>query len=404
MPAAEHLLAISERMQHVQSPVIPIVGELIRANPGAISLGQGVVFYPPPPQTFEQISRFAADPENHKYKLVQGIPPLLEALTVKLAVENGLTIGTENEVIVTAGGNLAFMNAILAVASPGDEIILPTPYYFNHEMAIVMSGCTPVLVPTDDEFQLQLDGLVAAITPRTRAIVTVSPNNPTGAVYPEETLRKVNQLCRDRGIYHITDEAYEYFVYPGRDDIAGAARHFSAGSIQGSAPHTISLFSLSKSYGFASWRIGYMVVPSHLATSVKKVQDTLLICAPVISQFGAIGALAAGRAYCQEHLLSILEVREVLMEELQHLGSWCAAPRTDGAFYFLLRLDTPLSPMQLVEKLVRDHGVAGIPGSAFGIHDGCSLRVAYGALQKQTAMEGIGRLVRGLKSIVGRTN
>ncbi|MSU62280.1 MAG: pyridoxal phosphate-dependent aminotransferase [Pedosphaera sp.] len=387
-------------MRRVQSPVIPIVGELIRAHPGTISLGQGVVYYPPPPQTFEQLTRFAADPENHKYKLVQGIPPLLDALQTKLASENGILMGTSSELIVTSGGNMAFMNAILAITSPGDEVILPIPYYFNHEMAIVMAGCTPVLVPTDKECQLQPDQLASAITSKTRAIVTVSPNNPTGAVYPEAALRAVNVLCRERGIFHISDEAYEYFVYPGAGGPAGTARHFSAGSIDGSAAHTISLFSLSKAYGFASWRIGYMVVPAHLATSVKKIQDTILICAPVISQYGAVGALAAGRSYCDEHLRKISEVREVLQAELQELNPWCEVPRADGAFYFLLRLDTSLHPMTLVERLVSEHGVAVIPGSAFGIQEGCYLRVAYGALKRETAMEGIGRLVRGLKVIV----
>ncbi len=390
----------SERMRRVQSPVIPIVGELIRAHPGTISLGQGVVYYPPPPQTFEHIARFAADPDSHKYKLVQGIPPLLEALQTKLASENGIVTETSSELIVTAGGNMAFMNAILAITSPGDEVILPTPYYFNQEMAIVMAGCTPVLVPTDKECQLQIDRLASAITSKTRAIVTVSPNNPTGAVYPEEALRAVNVLCRERGLYHISDEAYEYFVYPTSGATDGAVRHFSAASTDGSAAHTISLFSLSKAYGFASWRIGYMVVPAHLATSVKKIQDTILICAPVISQYGAVGALSAGRAYCDEHLRRISEVREVLHAELQELNPWCEVPRADGAFYFLLRLDTSLQPMTLVERLVSEHGVAVIPGSAFGIQEGCYLRVAYGALKRETAMEGIGRLVRGLKAIV----
>src|SRR5258706_8114174 len=108
---------------------------------------------------------------------------------------------------------MAFMNAVLAITDPGDEVILQTPYYFNHEMAVTMAGCRPVLVPTNDHFQLQLDRIVEAITPRTRAISTISPNNPTGAVYSEVSLREVNRLCRERGLYHIHDEAYEYFVY-----------------------------------------------------------------------------------------------------------------------------------------------------------------------------------------------
>src|SRR6185503_2718408 len=137
--------------------------------------------------------------------------------------DNGLKVGAAegNRVMVTAGGNLAFMNAVLAIADPGDEFILPTPYYFNHEMAVTMANCRPVLVATDASYQLDVAGLRAAITPRTRAIVTVSPNNPSGAVYPAETLRQVNRLCAEHRIHHISDEAYEHFTYDG-------ASHFSA--------------------------------------------------------------------------------------------------------------------------------------------------------------------------------
>src|SRR5262245_22038450 len=137
------------RIRAVQSPIIPVVGELIRNHPGTISLGQGVVSYPPPPQAFDQISKFLADPELHKYREVYGIPPLLELIEAKLAAENGISIKPGNRVVVTAGGNMAFVNALLAIADPDDEVILQTPYYFNHSMAITMRNCRPVLVPTD---------------------------------------------------------------------------------------------------------------------------------------------------------------------------------------------------------------------------------------------------------------
>ena len=246
----------SRRLAAVQTPIIPVIGDLVRQHPGTISLGQGVVGYAPPPEAFAQLDRFAADPANHKYQSVAGIPALLAAIEQKLATENALRVGLAhgNRTLVTAGGNLAFMNAVLAIADPGDEFILPTPYYFNHEMAITMANCHPVLVPTDAAYQLDVAALRAAITPRTRAIVTVSPNNPTGAVYPAATLRAVNQLCAECGVFHISDEAYESFTYDG-------AEHFSSASIPGAAAHTISLYSLSKAYGFASWRIGWMVFP-----------------------------------------------------------------------------------------------------------------------------------------------
>jgi aspartate/methionine/tyrosine aminotransferase len=297
--------------------------------------------------------------------------------------------------MVTAGGNQAFMNTVLAIADPGDEFILPTPYYFNHEMAITMANCRPVLVPTDAAYQLDVDALRAAITARTRAIITVSPNNPSGAVYPAAVLRAVNALCAERGIFHISDEAYEYFTYDG-------AKHFSAASLPGSADHTISLYSLSKAYGFASWRIGWMVFPQKLEAAMRKIQDTLLICPPVVSQFAALGALSAGAAYVRGHLRDISEVRGVVRNALAPLVTEgiCEVPPAQGAFYFLLRLSNQSrSPMEAAERLVREHAVAVIPGNAFGLERGCHLRVAYGALPKATAADGIERLVRGLRAL-----
>ncbi len=372
---------------------IPAVNALVRAHAGTISLGQGVVHYAPPPQVREWVGRFFADPENHKYKSEVGIPPLLDALTAKLGADNGLRVGDDSRVVVTAGSNMGFLHALLAITDPGDEVILPVPYYFNHEMAVTAASCRAVLVPTDARYQPRLEALEAAITPRTKAILTVSPNNPTGAVYPEATLRAVNALCRARGLYHISDEAYEYFVY-------GGARHFSPGSIVGAEGHTLSLFTLSKTYGFASWRIGYMVAPTHLYEAIKKIQETNVICPPVVSQFAALGALEAGGAFRAPRLADMAETRRIVLGELEALGGLADVSPSEGAIYVFLRLHTDREPMTLVERLVREHGVAVMPGTDFGAA-GCSLRLSYGALSQQAASEGVGRLVRGLKAILG---
>ncbi len=379
------------RMQAVQSPIIPIVGELIRQHPGTISLGQGVVNYPPPQGAIDQITKFLSDPKHHKYQAVEGIPELKSAIADKLITENKIDL-SNREIVVTAGSNMAFLNVVLAITDPGDEIILQTPFYFNHEMAIEIASCRAVLVPTDENYQLQPDLIRAAITERTRAIVTISPNNPTGVVYLESALREVNQLCCNSDCFHITDEAYEYFTY-GVD-------HFSAGSIANSANHTISIFSLSKAYGFASWRIGYLVIPAFLLESVQKIQDTNVICPVVISQFAAIGALQAGRSYCEEKLFAIAQVRDLVLAELDSIPHLCTVPQADGAFYFLLKIHTDLDSMELVKRLIRDYGVAVLPGFTFGLESGCYLRVGYGALEKETAIAGIQRLVTGLKTIV----
>ncbi|MDB9435244.1 pyridoxal phosphate-dependent aminotransferase [Dolichospermum lemmermannii CS-548] len=381
------------RMAAIQSPIIPVVGELIKNSPGTISLGQGVVHYQPPDTAMELLPKFLAEPKNHLYQAVVGIPELLTVLAAKLSIFNDIDINEENAIVVTAGSNMGFINAILAITSPGDEIILNTPYYFNHEMAIKMAGCHPVLVATDTNYQLIPEAIAAAITDKTRAVVTISPNNPTGVVYSETALKQVNEICRERGIYHISDEAYEYFTY---DHV----KHISPGAFTGSNQYTISLFSLSKAYGFASWRIGYMVIPQHLLIAVKKVQDTILICPPVVSQYAALGALQAKDDYLKDNIGTIAKVREIVINALQSLENLCTITPANGAFYFFLKVQTKMNDLELVKKLIQEHKIAVIPGTTFGMEDGCYLRVAYGALPADTAKAGIERLVKGLQTIV----
>ena len=390
----DNALPAASRMERIQAPIVAVVGEWIRQTPGTISLGQGVVHYGPPPAAIEAVREGLGAAATHEYQPVAGLPALRERICVKLAAENGIDVARGSRVMVTAGGNMAFMHAVMATTSPGDEVILPVPFYFNHEMAIEMAGCAAVRVPTDDRYQLRLDAIEGAVTDRTRAIVTISPNNPSGAVMREADLRALNTFCRDRGIYHFSDEAYEYFTY-------GAARHTSPGAFPDAAGHTVSLYSMSKAYGFAGWRIGYAVYPEHLDAAMLKSQDTILICPTVASQLAAIAALEVGRPYCEPHVRALADIREIVVSRLAALAPLAQVPAADGAFYCLLRVATTLDSLTLAERLVREHQVAVIPGTAFGMNDGCYLRVAYGALQKETVAEGIGRLVQGLRAICG---
>lgn len=382
----------SRRLAAVQTPIIPVVSRWIAETPGTVSLGQGVVSYGPPPAALAALSAFPESPADHRYGAVEGEAPLVDAVTSKLRRENGIVVEGVSRVVITAGGNLAFMNAVLAVTDPGDEVILPVPYYFNHEMAVEMAGARVVPVRTDDQRQLDLEAMAGAITPRTRAIVTVSPNNPSGAVYPEATLRAVNELCRDRGLFHVHDEVYEYFLYD-------RARHFSPGSLPGAHAHTITLNSLSKAYGLAGWRMGYMVVPESLWEAVNKIQDTLLVCPPIVSQRVAAAALAVGRGYAEAHLPQLDQMRRLVHEALSAPDVPCDVPAATGAFYAFIRVHAPLDSLTLVERLIREHRVAVIPGAAFGATEGCHLRVSYGALRQDTVAEGIGRLVEGLRTL-----
>jgi aspartate/methionine/tyrosine aminotransferase len=387
---------VAKRLQQVQDPVIPIVGEWVRSNPGTLSLGQGVVFYDPPREITEGLETFWADPLNHRYKLVQGIDPLLEAISHKILSENGIQADPRKRVVVTAGSNMAFMHAIMAIAEQGDEVILPKPYYFNHEMALSMLGIEPRLIEPGPDMLPSIQDLEAALTERTRAVVTVSPNNPSGAVYPRPLLEAINVWCRNHGLYHISDEAYEYFHYDG-------STHFSPGSLPSASDHTLSLFSLSKSYGFASWRIGYMVIPPQLLAPIQKIQDTNLICAPVISQFAAARAIQIGPQYCQPHLETINRIRKSFIKALSSLEPWLQIVPAKGAFYLLLRLEVDRSSLEVVRWLIEQHHIALIPGTAFGLEQACYLRVAYGAFDEVTATKALERLIAGLEQLKQRT-
>ena len=382
----------SKRMSAVQMPMIPVVGEWVAQHPGTISLGQGVVHYSAPAAVHQACATSAIEPRVDRYALVRGIDELLEQIETKVCSENGIAMA-EQVSVVTAGSNMGFMNAILSIADVGEEVILLSPYYFNHEMAIEISGCCPVIVPTDDNYQIDQAAIEQAITPKTRAIVTVSPNNPTGAVYSAASLTAINRLCRDRGIYHISDEAYEYFVY-------GREPHFSVASLEDAAGHTISLFTLSKAYGMAGWRCGYMLIPKHLEVAVKKIQDTNLVCPPIMNQIAATAALEQGIAWCKERIAGFRPVRDQVLEQMTKLGDRCQIPTPEGAFYALLKLDTDKQDLEIVESLIREFGIAVMPGCTFGVTSECSIRIAFGALDAATVAEGISRLTRGLSKLL----
>jgi aspartate/methionine/tyrosine aminotransferase len=388
------------RMEGVDTPIIPTIAAFVRNNPGTISLGQGVVNYGPPPQAIAALPSLMGDGSLHKYLGVSGHPGFIEAIHNKLAQENQIKLGTDAMVMVTAGSNMAFLNSVLAVADPGDEFILPMPFYFNQEMAIRMCGCIPVPVPTHADWSLDVAAMAAAITPRTRAILTVSPNNPTGAVYSEASLRAVNALCAQHGIYHFSDEAYEYFTYEG-------AKHFSPASIPGAMKHTLSFYSMSKNYGMASWRVGYVVFPANLFDAMNKVQDTNLICAPMPSQLLALEAIKLGRNWVEPKVKALSEVRQTVYKTLEGLGDLVQFPQTQGAFYVLMKLPGLAQGIQAIEfnrAMTEKFKVASIPGFAFGLtntQEANYQRLSYGALEAASVAEGVQRYVAAVKDWYG---
>jgi aspartate/methionine/tyrosine aminotransferase len=355
----------ARRLAGVLEPVIPKVGAWLRQRPEALSLAQGMVNWGPPLAVAEAVRAALAGGDGsaslHGYGPMEGDGELLEAVRRELQGHQGLDLdGTA--LLVTAGSNMAFNAIAQVILDPGDEVILPLPWYFNHVMAIQLAAGVPVgvqagLVPDPDR-------LAAAITPRTSAIVTVSPTNPSGVVIPGEVLAAINRLCAERGLFHISDEAYAAFVH-------GSVPHQPPGQIRGSGGHTITLHSLSKAYGMAGWRLGHAAVP--------------------------------------RQLLAGLEERRRLVLEAVALAQSRGLPITlpivpDGAFYALLSCATPLAGETLVERLVLDHGVAALPGEAFGLGGGegpSLLRLSYGMLEPPLLREALDRLMGGLEELLG---
>ncbi|HBM15902.1 MAG TPA: pyridoxal phosphate-dependent aminotransferase [Lentisphaeria bacterium] len=382
-------------MSLIQEPVIPLVGRLVNENPGTISLGQGVVFYQPPKKVFEDIAKLdLSSSEINLYSYVGGIKILREKIREKLLTDNGIKVSEGNSSFqVSSGANMAFYNILKSIIDEGDEVIILSPYYFNYEMAIRMFNCIPVVIDSFGSEEEVYRRIETALTPKSRAIVTISPNNPTGEVLSEEFLRKVNFLCKSKMIYHISDEAYEYFVYNGK-------KHFSSGSIEGSEDYTISLFSMSKSYGMAGWRIGYSVMPEKLVGPFRKIQDTNAICPNVIAQYAAAYALDVGKAYCLEQIRTIEENRKYALQALKSLGNKIEFKEPDGAIYFYLKVNCDIQPIELVKRLVKEFKVAVIPGTAFGSNIGCYLRLGFGAVTGDRFKEAIDRFCKGISFTV----
>jgi aspartate/methionine/tyrosine aminotransferase len=383
----------ARRLDAVLSPVIPQVAALLRQRPDALSLAQGMVNWGPPQAVAEAVAAVLAEGGTglDRYGPMAGDPELLEPVRRQLGERRGLDLA-ESDLLVTAGSNMAFHAVVQVLCDPGDEVLLPLPWYFNHAMAIQLAGGVPVPVAAGMEPDPEI--LAAAIGPRTRAIVTVSPNNPSGVVMPEAVLRAINRLCAERGLLHLSDEAYADFVF-------GPVASYSPGSAAGSSAHTATFFSLSKSHGMAGWRIGYAAVPKALRAPLAKVQDTVLICPPRLPQRAAAAALAAGPEWVAERVATLAQRRELLLQILAPARAWGLEPLAapEGAFYALVEAPWSGDEDSLLEHLVLRHGVAALPGGAFGLParpGWAALRLSYGLLDSAALAEALRRLLLAL--------
>ncbi|MEM3341596.1 MAG: aminotransferase class I/II-fold pyridoxal phosphate-dependent enzyme [Thermoplasmata archaeon] len=421
--AVDKFFLPSARVSNIQSAVIQDIFALIKRNRGTLSLSQGVPFFGPPPESLEYLSNASKEPvAEHGYGPDAGEDELRETLGKKLLEENSIDVDWKRQVIITAGANQAFFNILMAVGDEGDEIIIFSPYYFNHEMAIRMAGLKPVVVRCryEDEFLPKVNEIRKAISRKTKAIVTVSPSNPTGKVWPPSLLKEINRLCKKEGIFHISDETYEYFTFDKHV-------HYSPGSAPGASDYTFSIFSFSKAYGIPGWRLGYYTFPSYMYEDMIKIQDSLVICpSPLLQRAVLAGLNARGRSWAKAHLKEMERSRKVLLKQLRKCGIALDIIGGEGGYYLYIRIKpdvfegygegknstiekqtsctnikTPITSKELMVRLIEDYKIAVVPGYAFGMDD-LSLRVSFGNLTGKKIGEAAERLLNGLAWVMHR--
>ena len=401
MPAAQHSpftipnSLFPARVRSITMPPIDALNtrmaEINAAGGDVISLGQSVPFFGPPPEMIEAV-RDALDnfgPRLHTYGPDAGIPELREALARKLADFNGVEVDPDRQLLVTPGSNQAFMVTMMTILDPGDEVAIASPYYFNHHMAIELCRGVVREIPLSEEngFQMTLEDIEGVLTPRTKAVVIISPNNPTGTVYNPEEVVAIARSLTERGIYVITDDAYEVFCYDG-------TRHVSPRAVVESSELLITLGSLSKTLGMTGWRIGYIAADPSLIRQALKVQDATAICAPIVAQVAAVAALEQMPAYPQRMIGELNERRDLLQSVVDETSAlhW---HRTDGALFALVRADAVGGDRRELESelLERAH-VLTVPGSAFGSQWSDFIRISYGCSPRDRYEEALERVAR----------
>ena len=373
------------------APIIKLLSE-VKLPSDIISLGQGIPFFRPPTQSIQAIQEYVCHPKGYQYSPDAGFFDLRNIVVEKLKKENKIEANPNDNIIITAGANQGFMNALLTITNPGDEIILFSPTYFNYVMGIKLAGCKPVIIPTyHSKYMPEINKLQDAITSKTKALITISPNNPTGQVYPKRVLQQINEICKDHQLYHISDEVYEYFIYEKQS-------HISPCIFDEDIQHTITLYSCSKSFGMSGYRVGFMVIPSHLYNEVLKVQDTIGIAAPSLSQIGAVQALPIGQLYIKQFIDEINSIRLLFYETLKKEKK-IHIVQPNGAMYFFIHLQTEKKSWDLSKKLIESYKVITIPGDVFDVPYP-SLRVSFGNLNKKESSIGLDRLINGLENLL----
>ncbi len=342
-----------------------------------LDLAQAVPNYDPAPELLDYISAVVKDPATAFYTPILGLRPLREALAASLSTEYGAEV-TPGETAITTGCNHAFCMATAAVAGNGDEVILPEPFYFNHDMWFTMQGIRKMplacraeaegMVPDPDEAE-------KLVSPRTRAIVLITPNNPTGTIYSNERLTAFYRVAERHGLALIVDETYKDFrPLDGNTDPAPPHTLFQEATWR---DVLIQLFSFSKSYSLTGYRVGSLVTGRRVMDAVAKIADTITICSPHIGQLAALYGLEHLHAWREQKRAHVLNLIDTLQGAFRDHPSAYRLVSTGAFFAYIRHPFEGRSSIDVAKSLAREHGLLVLPGEFFGQDQGAYLRLAF---------------------------
>jgi aspartate aminotransferase len=305
-----------------------------------------------------------------KYTPSSGIPELRQAIAEKFAADNGLTYRA-SQIIVSNGAKHACYNAILATCQPGDEVIIPSPYWVSYPDMVRLVGAEPVIIPTMERnsWKMRPEDFENAMTPRTKMLILNSPGNPTGSVYTREELQPIVDVAAEEDIYILSDEIYEKLVYDG-------AQHVSIASLSKEAYDlTITVNGFSKSYAMTGWRLGYLAAPDAVAKAVDSVQSHTTANPSSFSQRGALAALRGDQQPLADMREEFDMRRNYMFDRISKIPN-VTAVKPQGAFYVLVNISQlGLTSQNFADRLLSKANVAVVPGAAFG--DDRTIRLSY---------------------------
>jgi len=348
---------IADRVKDFTESVIRDTTRLAHRH-GAVNLGQGMPDFDPPPEMIEAAAKAVRDGFN-QYAITWGTPDLRKAIANKARIFNGIECDADANITVCCGATECMIATMMALVNPGDEVVIFQPFYENYGPDAQLSGAKPVwvdLYPPD--WSIDFDELRRAFSPRTRAIIINSPNNPTGKVFTRKELEVIAELCCEFNAFALTDEIYEHIIY---NDEA----HVSIATLPGMAERTVTISGLSKTFSCTGWRLGYCIAPDKLTGAIRKVHDFLTVGAPHPLQVAATIAYSLPKSYYESLREDYRRRRGILLGYLHAAGFEFHDP--DGAYYVMTDVAKlgGKHDVEFVNWLVKDIGVAGVPGSSF---------------------------------------